>query len=228
MVTKTLSRVFGGIGGAFLLVVLFLVANGLNFKRHASMATGTVIRQESTGRQGFKPTIRFTTAAGQSIEFASSVSSSPPEFEVGQTVRVLYLPDDPADSAKVDSIVSFWFVPGLFGLFALTFGGIGTAFFMRGLMKQRMQEWLRLNGRTITADIVDVRINTSIRMGGKSPYVVVARWEDPVRRIASTFRSDPIWTMQKQLSVGDTITVTVDPNNLERYHVNVGAMQRND
>ena len=46
----------------------------------------------------YAPVVQFQTNSGQSIEFVSSYSSSPPAYDVGKNVTVVYPPDNPADA----------------------------------------------------------------------------------------------------------------------------------
>jgi Protein of unknown function (DUF3592) len=98
------------------------------FVAGAEHATGTVIdlsrETDSEGRVTLYPVVRFTTADGRTVQFlSSSGSSSPPE--VGDSVDVLYDPDDPRD-AQLSGFFDLW-------LFPLVFGGLGIAFTTVGL-----------------------------------------------------------------------------------------------
>jgi hypothetical protein len=50
-------------------------------------------RSGSEGGTTYAPKVRFITALGQSVEFVASMSSSPPDFRVGEQVRVAYSMD---------------------------------------------------------------------------------------------------------------------------------------
>jgi hypothetical protein len=43
----------------------------------------------------YTPIVQFRTDSGQSVEFVSSYSSSPPAYRVGETVTVVYPPENP-------------------------------------------------------------------------------------------------------------------------------------
>lgn len=51
------------------------------------------------------PVVRFTSAAGQEVEFQSAFGSRPAMHKVGQRVRVLYDPAEP-HNAEIDSAVA--------------------------------------------------------------------------------------------------------------------------
>jgi hypothetical protein len=222
MITKIFSIIFGGIGAAFLVVTLIFVASNLSFLGEASVADGTVVQLQLTDkRSAYQPVITFTTSTGQRVQFTDTVASNPPQFSVGQSVKVYYKPSDPAGSARVDSLISFWFLPGLFGIFTVVFGGIGAGFFTVGYLKRRKQKWLQLNGQQVTAEITDIQLNRGIKVNGKSPYVILAQWYDPAKKLTYVFRSDSIWQIQANLAPGGKVNVKVDPQNFRRYHVEI-------
>jgi hypothetical protein len=94
----------------------------------AERTTGTVIdlsrQTDSDGTVTFNPIVRFTTADGRTVQFVSSSSSSSPP-DLGDTVDVLYDPDDPR-GAQLSGFFDLW-------LFPLVFGGVGIAFTAVGL-----------------------------------------------------------------------------------------------
>jgi len=75
----------------------------------------------------YRPEIRFKPETGQPIQFISHVSSRPPRYKIGEQVKVLYHPQDPAD-ARLNSTLDLWFsrlLLVLWGLFAIVMGMIG-------------------------------------------------------------------------------------------------------
>jgi len=73
----------------------------------------------------YAPRTKFKTMEGETVEFNSRNSSSPPAYSVGQKVKVLYVPTNP-QSASIDSFWSLW------GL-ASILGGIGLVFLLGGI-----------------------------------------------------------------------------------------------
>ena len=220
MVARIIGKVFGIFGAVMFLIALVFMVTTLLFISQASVATGTVLR-ESFGGRTYRATISFITAAGQDVQFDSSVRTSPPEFQVGQKVRVYYNQDDPGGSARVDSFISLWFLPGLFALLGLVFSAIGTAFYLVYFLNKRKQQWLQRNGQRLTAEVSSVRLNTSVRNRGKSPYVIMAQWHDPTNGMVRTFRSNNLWRDPAPFSPGDKVSVLVDPRNYGRYYVDI-------
>ncbi len=120
--------IFGAIFLAVSLTMLgiagFLVWKTSHFLDRAVSAQGTITalvrnknRQATTT---YAAQFSFTTPAKQAVTITSTSSSNPPEFEVGESVAVLYLPNNPAD-ARIDSFFQLWGASSIVG-------GIGTVF----------------------------------------------------------------------------------------------------
>ena len=119
---------FGAIFLAVSLTMLgiagFLVWKTSRFLDRAVSTQGTitalvpVIRPNQ--RRTYAAQFSFTTPAKQAVTITSTSSSNPPEFEVGESVAVLYLPNNPAD-ARIDSFFQLWGASSIVG-------GIGTVF----------------------------------------------------------------------------------------------------
>jgi uncharacterized protein DUF3592 len=117
--------------GAVLLVVgLVMFVQTRRFLATAATTQGTVVgyqqRRSSKGRVAYKPIVRFTTATGSVEEFTDSVSSSPPGYEEGAAVLVLYDAKNPG-KARLDSGFRLWLLPALLS-------GIGLAFLVVGVV----------------------------------------------------------------------------------------------
>lgn len=88
----------------------------------AERVEGAVVKLERTGGKGStRPVVHFQVN-GQSFGISGTVSSSPPAYQVGEKVTVLYKRDNPGD-AQIDSFVERW-------LFPVIFGGIGLLLFV--------------------------------------------------------------------------------------------------
>ncbi|MGB7875041.1 MAG: DUF3592 domain-containing protein [Anaerolineales bacterium] len=46
----------------------------------------------------YTPVVHFKTSSGQSVEFVSSYSSNPPDYDVGEPVIVVHPPEDPQNA----------------------------------------------------------------------------------------------------------------------------------
>jgi hypothetical protein len=95
------------------------------FLQRCIETSGEVIRLERTrGNRGYDyaPVFCFQTANGESITVTSDISSSPPDFTEGESVRVRYDPSNPSD-AKIHSFVQTWgdcVIPAAVGIIFLS------------------------------------------------------------------------------------------------------------
>jgi uncharacterized protein DUF3592 len=99
------------------------------FLANAISADGVVIGLEERwdsddGGYTYYPRVRFQTEGGQFHEFTGDVGSSPPSFDIGETVEVLFDPAAPA-SARIDSFMQLWFVSLILGAIGVVFTAVG-------------------------------------------------------------------------------------------------------
>ncbi|HEX9060963.1 MAG TPA: DUF3592 domain-containing protein [Clostridia bacterium] len=139
-------KIFFVIGSIFILTGSVLIINQILFLNKACSAEGTVIDMKMSKGKGhdkdttFAPVVQFKLTEGENITFTSSVGSSPPQFKIGDSVKVLYNPDNPGN-AEINSFLSLWFLQIIF-LF------IGMVFFIIsiiGLSRMRRGKPLGVN-----------------------------------------------------------------------------------
>ena len=81
-----------------------------SFVEKAERADGTVvelIERDGDGGTAYAPAYTFTDASGAEHKAYSTVSSYPPQYEVGEKVQVLYDPDKPKH-AKICAYFELW------------------------------------------------------------------------------------------------------------------------
>jgi hypothetical protein len=125
-----------GLSAGFLVGSVFATIGGwwlyddLTFSDGAVTTRGTVIELVRGGKDGARPKVQYAADDGSVHEIVGSVSSSPPAFDVGEEVTVLYRPEDPA-GGRIDSFVERRLFPVIFGGIAavalLVTGGIALA-----------------------------------------------------------------------------------------------------
>jgi hypothetical protein len=92
---------------------------------------GTVVemlrtRDKDDGGWMYEPVVRFETAEGKAIKFEANFRSSPPAYRVGDTVKIVYLPDAP-ERAQIRSFLSLWMGPMIMALIGTVFFGVGAS-----------------------------------------------------------------------------------------------------
>ncbi len=106
-----------------LLVAAGLTAGGLYFTffqvellLRGVSTTGEVVALESGtsstggGRPAWFPVVTFETRDGETVRFRHRTGSSPAAFEVGDKVRVTYLPDTPEKALIAEGVLN-WLLP---------------------------------------------------------------------------------------------------------------------
>jgi len=134
--------------------VLLLVALGFaiytaHFIHRSAVAEGKVLslREVISPSDGpnqnesitYAPIFTFKAADGASYIISSETGISPPGFAVGETVRVLYSPSNPAE-ARIDSFAQLWFTPMIFGLLGV--GAIAAGLLLLKMERRRARREL--------------------------------------------------------------------------------------
>ena len=103
----------------------YISYNNYQLRTNGASTIGTVIRLEessSDGSTSYSPVFQYEVN-GQTYEFESQNSSSPPTHRVGDQDTIFYDPADP-NHAQIDSFMDMWLAPGLL----LCIGGAGLLF----------------------------------------------------------------------------------------------------
>jgi hypothetical protein len=131
---------FAFIGLIFCVIAFVMYSNTLNSLQGTIAAQGRIVSCEmrrvtnsdkSVSYQCL-PTVRFTTASGEEIDFVSSMSSN--TFHEGDEVPVQYHPDHPRN-ALISSFMGLWFLPLMFGGLGSLFVIIGVSLLLFGLLR---------------------------------------------------------------------------------------------
>jgi hypothetical protein len=119
------------IGLALLSIDGFWAWHTWQFVQSAVIVPGTVIalkpHKPEPGGEGsttFAPVVRFQTRSGQTEEFTSGISSSPPDYSVGEQVTVIHPPDNPYD-AQINVVWLRWLGPVILLVVGLGVAGTG-------------------------------------------------------------------------------------------------------
>ena len=148
-VTKIVGSVFAGVGTLFTVIGVVNALDTRSFVTTAIPAQGTVIdvvRRSSSDSDGdvsyaYYPVIKFTPSSGAANIFESNTGSNPPSFSKGQTVEVLYNPQQP-NSARINSWFSLWGFPAIFI-------GVGSVFAVIGgvliVVKPPLKQQVKFN-----------------------------------------------------------------------------------
>ena len=122
----------------------------------------------------------------------------------GDVTRIFTLPEEELALAIVGTV----FTALGAGFLAAALGVI-----LAGKRQQRMREELMQYGTRVMGEVVDVRINYSIRVNRKSPLVAQVKCLLPTGEV--TLKSKNLWNACP--STGDAVEVIYDPMDEKRY-----------
>lgn len=130
---RWIAAVFLVFGAVFLTVGGLWAQRTYDFRRTAIVTEGVVIELSKTRSGAYAPVFQYVDLNGERHTITSATASSPPAFDVGENVRVLYLPGVTND-ARLDTVIELWLGPGVFAALALAFLAFGAAIarFTRG------------------------------------------------------------------------------------------------
>ena len=94
--------------------------------RTSAVVTDLEYRSSSRGSGGYVAVLSFVDELGQTQTTRTKSAQNPAPADIGQTVKLVYLPDDP-ESARIDSFKGLWIGP------ILLLAG-GCAMFVMGLV----------------------------------------------------------------------------------------------
>jgi hypothetical protein len=154
---------------------------------------------------------------GKTYEEQSNSGSNPPSYRVGESTQLTIDPENPSEFLPED-FFSRWggsLILGIFSFILSLIGSIGTFFMFR---KAKNKKWLASNGLTITAKVIEVGLNTSLKINGRSPYRITAQWLNPRTNVVQLFHSENIWYDPSSF-VTEQIDVKIDPQNDNVYHM---------
>jgi hypothetical protein len=227
--------IFGLVGLGMGIGEFFILKSVFEFRSQAVVVDGEVVdfvtSRGSKGGTMYAPVVRYSVPApeggsGETHEIRGSVSSSSRGYDIGERVEVMYLPDAPAEG-RIRNFMEQWFLPTIFGLFTLVFGGVAAGFLVAEIRRQRMYAWLQHSGMTIQARINEVARNTSLKVNGRSPWVILAQWQHPVTQEMHVFESENLWYDPSEF-IGDReqIPVRVDADDPARHRVDISWLPK--
>lgn len=223
---------FGGIGLAMLGGAMFAFDHARSFQSRAARAEGTVKElvlshsRSGTHRSStYSPVVEFETAKGERIQFTGSVSSNPPAYRPGESVVVLYLPDDPY-TAGIGSFWQQWFLVVILAAMGGIFTVLAVWPFIHSARAAHRRAWLRREGKVIRARFQGVEQASGRRVGRRRPYQIISHWLNPETGELRVFHSENIWFDPTPYIDRESIEVWVDPGDPRKYHVDIDFLPR--
>ena len=235
---KLVKLIFFGFGNIWIAFGVFFFIDAKLFSSESYSATGTVVElkkvrrlSNSTSRSTshvttYYPVVRYQTKNGKNVTFTSSSGSYPSPYKRGDRVTILYDPENPK-KARIKSFRSLWLAPilcfGIGGILILT----GSVILMWGRLSGNKIEWFKRNGMPIMAEIEKISVNKKIKVNGKHPYKIYAKYLNPQTNQMQVYKSKNLWIdpgrhlNEKNIK---SIEVWVDPKNYKKYLMNTGFL----
>lgn len=220
--------------GALLLAGTFVgYQKTSDFMDRANRAPGRVVdliethSRDSEGSTStlYKPVVAYTDAQGQTRQLTSSVASSPPGFDIGEAVEVLYIPGDERN-AEINATSSLWLGHLIAGGLGSVFFLIGVGFFVVSWLRAGKESQLRSQGMPVQAAFQRVELNRSFEVNGRHPFRLVAQWQNPTTSELHVFESDNLWFDPTPFVTQKQLTVFIDAANPRRYHVDTSFLPK--
>lgn len=132
-----------------------------------------------------------------------------------------------------------WYAPAALGALVIAIGaaiappwwiGIGIGTFIALLAppmflqvrRDAQRLWRRRTfGHRIEATVLGVGRDTTLTVNGENPWRVFAQWHDAERNRLVVFGTDSFWERPEWLRAGETVTVTVDPDEVRNFELQV-------
>jgi len=221
---RIIGLVFGAVGVIAAAICVWCLVDALQIASGAVRAEGTVTRLEWNQRMFNQPArtayaiVQFR-AGERVVEVRSHTSTSPPAFSVGEKVVVFYPPDQP-DQARIESFWEQYLLPLIFGTVATPFLILSAAFLVIPALRGRRRRLARSLGRAVQAKVTEIRLNHTMRVNGRHPWVIVAEYREDELGQPYTFSSDYLWSdPTSAYPVGSYVTVYYLPHKPTVYVV---------
>lgn len=118
-------------------------------------------------------------------------------------------------------------------IFLAVFGGTGGVFLIVGgillalfINKKKRYNRLLKNGQYVMAEIAEVRINYSVQVNARHPYVVHCRYQDNYGNI-HIFKSRNLMFNPMDIMKDNMVKVYVDGENYKYYYVDIDEILPN-
>jgi Protein of unknown function (DUF3592) len=219
---------FAAIGIAMLSGAFFLYQNTSSFLAKAVKVDGAVIenvRKNSNGSTTYWPVIQFTDSSGANVEFTSASGSNPASYSEGDTVEVVYSPDEP-EKAKIKSFFPLWGAATIVGGIGFVFSLIGGGMMVFGFLKNRKTEYLKTYGVQIQAEFKSVERNSALSVNDQHPYQIVAQWLSPSTGELHIFQSDNIWFDPTDYVKTEKVRVYIERDNPKKYLMDISFLPK--
>jgi hypothetical protein len=215
------STIFLGLlataGGVSLIAGVLLLARSLALVATGQRAEGVVVRNaRGIGRRpAIYPIVSFEVD-GRRVEITGQIGSKPAAHAVNDKVIVFYQPDDP-ENAVIGTFRELYLVATILSGIGVVLLGIGGGFLWVPGWLRGKRERIIAEGISAQAKVVDIFIDRSLRVNGRSPWVIEAEFQDPITGETIRCKSHYLWeSPDGQYRVGGPVTVFYLPDRPQK------------
>ncbi len=168
------GSVFGGIGIIMLIAAIIVSINTIKFVERA-VETQAIITSIETYRDydddiSHRVYVEYKFNEKDYGIYLSEYSSSMHE---GSEITLLVDPNSPSE-AKYSNMT--WFLPIMFALFGIVFGGTGFGFLISLIKDLSIQRKAKEKGEQITATIIDIGIQENVLVNDEHPQYLICEY----------------------------------------------------
>ncbi len=165
-------------------------------------------------------TVQFMTNRQQAVQFNGSLCEQPPGFQTGEWVPVLYDPSRPA-AARINTFLHNWLATLLLGIVGAVFtlvGAVVASLITLGAHRAaKRADRLKRSGRSILARVMSVERNMSANFNGRSPWQIVAQWQNPTTGKLHFFHSHDLWYDPSPYLIKREVRVWINPEKPDEH-----------
>lgn len=222
---KKINLIFGlffGLPGLVMFIMaIFSFIDTINFNTNAIEVPALITEidtytdYDSDGERYTEHDV-YISYSYEGKNYETELSEYSSTMKEGKTIQILIDPNCPND-ARYSKMV--WFMPFMFLLFGVIFGGVGGGFIV-SVIKQMMTKSKAIRkGEEITAVITEVATQYNVTVNNVHPQYLICEYEDASGKYK--FKSEPTMNLYDDL-VGRNITVYF--LNRKDYYVDIESL----
>jgi len=149
---------------------------------------------------------------GRPVEIKGQIGSRPAAHKVNDTVIVYYQAHEPVH-ALIGNFRELYLLATILSGVGVLMVGIGGGFLWVPGWLRRKRERIIAEGVSAQAKVVDIFIDRSLRVNGRSPWVIEAEFQDPITGETIRCKSHYLWEAPNgPYRVGGPVTVFYLPD----------------
>ncbi|MCQ3032709.1 DUF3592 domain-containing protein [Pseudomonas syringae] len=225
-IISKIKYIFLAIGLPMLIGAVLSYHGTSSFLEDALSAEGTITDFEEHYNDGsvtYRPIVQFVDNNDQLIEFISSTGRGRSVYSLDEKVGVVYSPLN-SQIASLDSFFSLWGATLITTILGVSFSSVSIFIFLIGRLRNRKNGYLQRDGVAVNARFQGVRLNHTLSVNGRNPYVIDCHWTNPETYRVHVFESDNIWFDPSSYINSEEIRVFMDKKNTRKYYVDTSFL----